>query len=106
MNVALKKYSQVEEDDFEDIYKAVIIVKDQLDLLKRLFHKFDSKPYFTGTPLRQLECLNKGAEYVQITEEAEKRFMAMTKRLRSAYKICSTSEEINQKLQKSPPAYH
>lgn len=97
MNVALKKYSQVEEDDFEDIYKAVIIVKDQLDLLKRLFHKFDSNPYFTGTPLQQLECLNKGAEYVQITEEAEKRFMAMTKRLRSAYKICSTSEEINQK---------
>lgn len=97
MNVALKKYSQVEEDDFEDIYKAVIIVKDQLDLLRRLFLKFDSKPYFTGTPLQQLECLNKGAEYVQITEEAEKRFMAMTKRLRGAYKICSTSEEINQK---------
>ncbi|WP_304511866.1 type I restriction enzyme endonuclease domain-containing protein [Desulfobacula sp.] len=97
MNLALKKYSQVEGDDFEDIYKAVIIVKDQLDLLSRLFHKFDSKPYFTGTPLQQLECLNKGAEYVQITEEAEKRFMGMTRRLRSAYKICSTSDQITQK---------
>jgi len=97
MNVALKKYSQVEEDDFEDTYKAVIIVKDQLDLLKRLFHKFDSKHYFNGTSLQQLECLNKGAEYVQITEEAEKRFMGMARRLRSAYKICSTSDELNQK---------
>ena len=97
MNLALKKYSQIEEDDFEDIYKAVIIVKDQLDLLLRLFHKFDSKPYFSGTPLQQLECLNKGAEYVQITEEAEKRFMGMTRRLRSAYKICSTSDQISQK---------
>lgn len=96
MNFALKKYSQVEEDDFEDIHKAVIIVKDQLDLLRRLFLKFDTKPYFTGTSLQQLECLNKGAEYVQITEEAEKRFMAITKRLRGAYKICSTSEELNQ----------
>ena len=97
MNFALKKYSQVEEDDFEDIHKAVIIVKDQLDLLRRLFLKFDTKPYFTGTPLQQLECLNKGAEYVQITKEAETRFMAMTKKLRGAYKICSTSEELNQK---------
>jgi type I restriction enzyme, R subunit len=97
MNIALKKYSQVEEDDFEDISKAVIIVKDQLDLLSRLFHKFNSKPYFSGTPLEQLECLNKGAEYVQITEEAEKRFISMARRLRSAYTICSTSEEITHK---------
>jgi type I site-specific deoxyribonuclease, HsdR family len=97
MNIALKKYSQVEEDDFEDISKAVIIVKDQLDLLSRLFHKFNSKPYFSGTSLAQLECLNKGAEYVQITEEAEKRFMGMARRLRSAYTICSTSEGISHK---------
>jgi type I restriction enzyme R subunit len=97
MNVALKKYSQVEEDDFEDISKAVIIVKDQLDLLSRLFHKFNSKPYFSGTPLEQLDCLNKGAEYVQITAEAEKRFMGMARRLRSAYTICSTSDEISHK---------
>jgi len=97
MNVALKKYSQVEKDDFEDISKAVVIVKDQLDLLSRLFNKFNSMPYFTGTPLQQLDCLNKGAEYAQTTEESEKRFMAMAKRLRSAYTICSTSEEISQK---------
>lgn len=97
MNVALKKYSHIEEDDFEDIGKAVIIVKDQLDLLSRLFHRFDSKPYFAGTPLQQLECLNKGAEYVQMTEESEKRFMGMARRLRSAYTICSTSDQISQK---------
>ncbi|MDX9778114.1 MAG: DUF3387 domain-containing protein, partial [bacterium] len=96
MNIALKKYSDVEEDDFEDIHKAVIIVKDQLDLLRRMFLKFNTEPYFHGTPLQQLECLNKGAEYVQITEEAEKHFMNITKRLRSAYKISSTSEEISQ----------
>lgn len=96
MNIALKKYSQIEEDDFEDIHKAVIIVKDQLDLLARLFHKFDSNPYFSGAPLEQLECLNKGAEYVQISAQIEKRFMGISRRLRSAYKICSTSEEIAQ----------
>lgn len=96
LNVALKKYSQIEEDDFGDILKAVVIVKDQLDLLARFFLKLNSKLYFTGTPLQQLECLNKGAEYVQTTEEAEKRFMNMTKRLRSAYRICATSDELSE----------
>jgi len=97
MNVALKKYSQVEEEDFEDISKAVVITKDQLDLLAKLFHKFDNSGYFNGTPLQQLECLNKAVEYVQLTEDIEKRFMSMVKRLRSAYKICTSSEEISQK---------
>jgi type I restriction enzyme R subunit len=96
MNIALKKYSQVEEDDFEDIHKAVIIVKDQLDLLARLFHKFKAKPYFSGAPLEQLECLNKGAEYVQISAKIEKRFMAIARKLRYSYKICSASEAITQ----------
>jgi len=94
MNIALKKYSQVEEGDFEDILKAVVIVKDQLDLLTKLFHKFDSRPYFSGSPLEQLRCLNRAAEYVQLSEEIEKRFMSMVKKLRSAYKICISSEEI------------
>ena len=97
MNIALKKYSQVEEDDFEDISKAVVIVKDQLDLLARLFNRFNSTTYFNGTPLQQLECLNKAAEYVQLTEEIEKRFMEMVKKLRFAYKICTSSEEISLK---------
>lgn len=96
LNIALKKYSQIDPDDFEDIAKAVTIVKDQLDLLGRLFHQFDSSPYFQGTPLQQLDCLNKAAEYVQVTEKTEKRFMGMAKKLRSAYKICTSSEEISQ----------
>lgn len=97
MNVALKKYSQVEEEDFEDVSKAVTIVKDQLDLLARLFHKFNSTAYFNGTPLQQLDCLNKAAEFVQLTEETERRFMGMARKLRSAYKICTSSEDISQK---------
>ena len=97
MNIALKMYSQVEESDFEDISKAVVIVKDQLDLLAKLFHKFDSQRYFTGTPLQQLDCLNKAAEYVQTSEKTEKRFMKLVKKLRSAYKLCTSSEKLTQK---------
>jgi type I restriction enzyme, R subunit len=96
MNVALKKYSNIEEDDFEDISKAVIIVKDHLDLLAKLFHTFNTDGYFKGTPLKQLECLNNAAEFVQFSKKIEKRFMGMTNKLRSAYKICTSSDELSQ----------
>jgi type I restriction enzyme, R subunit len=97
MNLALKKYSNVDSNDFEDISKMVVVVKDQLDLLAKLFNNFNSKDYFEGTPLQQLNCLNRGAEYVQITEKTEKRFMNIVKKLRSAYKLAVSSEDITQK---------
>jgi len=96
MNAALKKYSVIGGDDFEDIGKAVIIVKDQLDLLARLFTRFDSSCFFIGTPLKQLDCLNRAAEFVQLTEDLEKRFMSMVRKLRSAYSLCCSSEDISE----------
>jgi type I restriction enzyme R subunit len=75
MDLALKKYSSVEENDFEDVGKALTVLKDQLDLLDKLFLKFDSKPYFSGTPLEKLNCLNGAVEFIQSTEALEKRFM-------------------------------
>jgi len=95
MNVALKQYSAVNGDDFEDISKAIVIVKDQLDLLSKIFTKFDSKEYFHGSPLKKLDCLKRASEYVQLTGEMEKRFMSMTKKLRSAYNLCCSSEDIS-----------
>lgn len=96
MNLALKKYGVVEGDNFDGVDKAVVIVKDQLDLLVKLFHTFDNAGYFNGTPLQQLQCLNQGAEFIQRTEETEKRFMAIVKKLRSAYNLCCYSESISQ----------
>jgi type I restriction enzyme, R subunit len=96
MNMAMKKYGVVEGDNFDGTDKAVVIVKDQLDLLSRIFHTFDTTPYFKGTPLQQLECLNQAAEFVQQTEQLEKRFMAIVKKLRSAYNLCVSSEDISQ----------
>jgi len=96
MNLALAKYSKVSEDDFEDIDKAVVLVKDQLDLLAKLFHRFDTKDYFNGTPLQKLDCLNRAAEYAQLTDELEKRFIERVKKLRSAYDLCCSSEDISE----------
>ncbi len=95
MNIALKKYSIVHGDDFEDIDKAVVIVKDTLDLLARFFHKFDSTQYFNGTARQQLDCLNNATEFVQLTDEMEKQFISLVKKLRSAYNLCCSSDDIS-----------
>lgn len=98
MNQALSQYTQGQEQDLEDIKSSVIIVKDHISLLDGLFHTFDSDPYFNGTPLEQLKCLNSSADFVLRTKKFEKTFMDLTKRLKSAYDICVGSSELSQAL--------
>lgn len=96
MNLALKQYSEGDKDNFEDIAESIIIVRNHLDLLAKLFHTFDSSNYFKGTTLQQLNTLNLAAEYVQQTKEFETRFMGLVKRLKAAYDICAGSEQLMQ----------
>jgi len=96
MNLALAHYNKADSQNFEEIRQSVVVVKDHLDLLGKIFHKFDTKPYFSGTPLEQLNCLNMAAEFVQITNDIEKRFMHLVKLLKAAYDICCGSDSFNQ----------
>ncbi|MFZ4753754.1 MAG: type I restriction endonuclease subunit R [Chitinophagaceae bacterium] len=96
MNLALKQYSEGDKDNFEDIAESIIIVRNHLDLLAKLFHTFDSSKYFKGTTIQQLNTLNLAAEYVQQTKEFETRFMGLVKRLKAAYDICAGSEQLTQ----------
>tara|TARA_R100000655_G_scaffold86637_1_gene126718 strand:+ start:12103 stop:15345 length:3243 start_codon:yes stop_codon:yes gene_type:complete len=97
MNLALSHYTGGQKQNLEDIKQSVIIVKDHLSLLDGLFHKFDSKSYFNGIPLEQLNCLNASADYVLRTKKFEKTYMDLTKRLKSAYDICVGSSELTQR---------
>jgi type I restriction enzyme R subunit len=96
MNLALKQYSEGDKDNFEDIAESIIIVRNHLDLLAKLFHNFDSTKYFKGTTIQQLNTLNLAAEFVQQTKELETRFMGLVKRLKAAYDICAGSEQLTQ----------
>ena len=96
MNLALKQYSEGDKDNFEDIAESIIIVRNHLDLLAKLFHTFDSLKYFKGTTLQQLNTLNLATEYVQQSKEFETRFMGLVKRLKAAYDICTGSEQLTQ----------
>ncbi len=95
MNAALAKYTNFNSDTFEGIEQSVTIVKDQLDVLKNMFYSFNNSGYFNGTPKEQLQCLNRAVEYVQATEEMERRFMAAVKRLKQAFSLCTSSEDIS-----------
>ncbi|MEP7319964.1 MAG: HsdR family type I site-specific deoxyribonuclease, partial [Panacibacter sp.] len=96
MNLALKQYSEGDRDNFEDIAESIVIVRNHLDLLAKLMHKFDSTHYFKGTTLQQLNTLNMAAEFVQQTKDNETRFMGLVQRLKAAYDICAGSEQLTQ----------
>ena len=96
MNLALAQYNQGNETNIEEIEHSVVVVKNQLDLLHRIFHTFNSDLYYHGTPIEQLQTLNKAAEFVQLTKELENRFMNIVKRLKLAFDICSGSEAISE----------
>ncbi len=96
MNLALAHYSKADTSNIEEIDQSVVVVKDHLDLLRAIFHNFDSRPYFTGRPLAQLHCLNLAVEYVQLTADLEKRFMFLAKCLKAAYDICVGTDRFSQ----------
>jgi type I restriction enzyme, R subunit len=96
MNLALKQYSEGDKDNFEDIGESIIIVRNHIDLLAKLFHTFDSSKYFKGTTIEQLNTLNLAAEFTQQSKEFETRFMGLVKRLKAAYDICAGSEQLKQ----------
>ena len=94
MNLALSHYTGGQIQNLEDIQESVVVVKDHLNLLDTVYHKFDSTLYFNGTPLQQLNCLNAAADFALQSKKLEKRFMDLAKRLKSAYDICVGSSEL------------
>ena len=96
MNLALKKYNTKDKDIFEGIEASVKIVKDELEILNIIFRNFDMTDYLNGTPREKLACLNRAVEYVQITDDLEKRFMANVKRMKSAFNICSSADDFTE----------
>lgn len=97
MNEALHQYGgngNVDGPDLETVEEAEKVAKDELDIIKRMFNKFDWSAYFSGSPLEQLNLLQKGAEYIQYTKDVEMRFMRHCKKMKGAYDICCNSEHL------------
>ena len=93
MNVALRKYTNFEKEELDDVSQVVTIVLDQLEVLDQMYHNFNAKDYYVGSPVEQLNCLNRAVEYVQLTQDLELRFMAAVRRMKQAFNLCSSSEQ-------------
>lgn len=99
MNNALKQYAGIGDngDNVETIEQSVTMVKDELDILRRMFVKFDYSKFTTGSPLEQLNCLRNAAEFTQSTDKTENLFMGHARKLKSAYNLCSNSDQISER---------
>ncbi|MCM1048492.1 MAG: type I restriction endonuclease subunit R [Clostridiales bacterium] len=93
MNIALRKYTNYEKEELDDISQALTIVLNQLEVLDQMFHNFNSNDYYEGSPVEQLSCLNRAVEYVQLTQDLELRFMAAVRKMKQAFNLCSSSEQ-------------
>ena len=96
MNLALKKYSRSDKVNFEEIQKSISLFKNYLKEISIYFRKIDTSDYFKGTPLKQLFCLKKSSEHIQLSKKNENNFMNLVKKLKASYDVCGGSDEINQ----------
>ena len=96
LNNALKQYAGNGDsgENVETIEKSLTMVKDELDILRRMFAQFDYSTFTSGTPLEQLNCLKQAAEFIQSTDKTQNLFMGHVKKLKSAFNICSNHDEI------------
>ena len=97
MNNALKQYAGGGDfgENVETIDKSLTMVKDELDILRRMFAQFDYSKFTTGTSLEQLDCLKRAAEFVQQTEKIQTLFMGHVRKLKSAFNLCSNHDDIS-----------
>lgn len=93
MNKALSHYSRGSAGNgFTDIDKFIKIVRDELEVLGKIFFNFNQSKYYSGTPKEQIKTLNKAVEYVLTTEDRENRFMFSARKMKIAYNVCQSSD--------------
>ena len=91
---AVKKYGSSQESPIDELNITLSIFKNHLALIDELMNGFDASKFYAGNPLERLNCLNEAAEFVQLNSETQTQFMALSRRLKSAYVICYPSGEL------------
>ena len=94
MMAAVKRYGDSNENPVDELKVALMVFREQLQFINKLFIDFDSQKFYTGTPLERLNCLNLAAEYIQSRKDTETSFMELSKKLKASYTICFPSGEL------------
>lgn len=91
IEASLAKAMQLYSGDINpvsEIDASYVIFKDQMALIDELMNGFDFELFETGSDLDRLLTLQKGMEFIQMTEERETRFMGLAQRMKKAFDIC------------------
>ena len=87
MMEAVKKYGGPQESPIDELNISLSIFRNHLAMIDDLLIRYDATKFYSGEPLERLDCLNRAAEYLQISKEMENRFMGLSRRLKSAYSM-------------------
>ena len=97
MMEAVKKYGSPQESPIDELSISLGIFRNHLALIDELLSGFDATMFHCSNPLERLNCLNRAAEYVQMSKDMQMRFMGLSRRMKSAYQICFPSGELTDK---------
>jgi len=95
LDAALKKYTNgFKADGLEISSDFAIIMREYLNILDGIFHGFDTSDYYSDDGERQIKCLSRAMEFVQMDEDTEKRFMVAVRKLKTAYNNCTYDDSV------------
>ena len=69
------------------IDEAVRLMRKHYEIVRDMFHGFDSKPYFAGTPDERLKVIPRAMQHVLALEDGEKRYLKAVTDLSKAFAL-------------------
>lgn len=92
---ALSQYTDVDRKNTGiDTSVAISLMKEKLEILQGMFHKFDYTPYLLGGNVDKIETIQGGMNHILSLEESEQKdFKKFTIELSKAHSLCSATEE-------------
>ena len=90
---ALADYSaQDKERAGVPVDEAVRLMQKHYEVVRNMFHGFDSKPYFSGTPDERLKTIPRAMQHILGQEDGEKRYLKAVTDLSKAFALSVPDE--------------
>jgi type I restriction enzyme R subunit len=94
MMEAVKKYGSPQDSPIDELRVSLTVFRNHLSLIDSLLNQFNARKFYSGEPLERLVCLNEAAEFVQMKQKTETRFMSLSLKMKASYEICAPSGEL------------
>ena len=74
------------------VEEAVRLMRKHYEIVRDMFHGFDSKPYFSGTPDERLKVIPRAMQHILALEDGEKRYLKAVTDLSKAFALSVPDE--------------